>query len=71
MYNNKPGFLSDILATVQNNALKDTVGDTPKSGRLILKGGCVIDPANQVEEVKDIVIQNGVIAETGDRKSVV
>ena len=65
MYNNKPGFLSDILATVQNNALKDTVGDTPKSGRLILKGGCVIDSANQVEEVKDIVIQNGVIAETG------
>lgn len=65
MYNNKLGFLSDTLATVQNDAMKDTVGDTFKSGRLVLKGGCVIDPTNQVEEVRDIAIQDGVITESG------
>ena len=65
MYNNKLGFLDETLATVRDNAMKDTVGDIRKTGRLILKGGHVIDPKNQTDEERDILIVNGEIAETG------
>ena len=49
MYKNKVGFLDGVLATVKNNAMQDTIGDIPVSGRLILKGGRVIDPKNNVD----------------------
>lgn len=64
-YSNNVSFLSDLLATVRDGALKDTIGDIPLSGRIILKNGSVVDPKNGVEEVRDIVIQNGEVVETG------
>ena len=66
MYKNKVGFLDGVLATVKNNAMQDTIGDIPVSGRLILKGGRVIDPKNNVDEEKDILVENGMIAALGD-----
>ena len=46
--------------------MKDTIGDIAVSGRLILKGGHVVDPKNQVDTVTDILIGNGVVCQVGD-----
>ena len=64
-YSNNVNFLSDVLATIKNGQIKDTIGDISLSGRTILKNGYVVDPKNGVEEVRDIVIQNGEVVETG------
>lgn len=65
MYKNKVGF-TDSLATVKNGVMIDTVGEACSSGRILLKGGNVIDPKNQINEVKDVLIENGIIAQVGD-----
>lgn len=75
MYEKKMGFLGDILATVENGVMKDTVGDTYKTGRVLLKGGRVVDPKNDRDAVMDILIENDKIIavedeikeETGDK----
>jgi len=64
-YSNNVNFLSDVLATVKNGQIKDTIGDLALSGRTILKNGYVVDPKNGVEEVRDVVIQNGEVVATG------
>ena len=33
--------------------------------KLILKGGCVIDPANGIEQIADVLIEDGKIAQVG------
>lgn len=65
MYKNKVGF-TESLATVKNGVMIDTVGEVCSSGRILLKGGTIIDPKNQVNEVKDILIENGLIAQVGE-----
>jgi dihydroorotase len=59
MYRTKVGSLPDTLASVKNNKLYDPIGDLKPSGRLILKSGTVVDPKNNLEEVKDISVFNG------------
>ena len=66
MYENKLGIMGDTLSTVKNGMLKDTVKEAGCSGRILLKGGRVVDPKNHVNEVKDIVIENGIIAQVAD-----
>src|SRR5699024_1520512 len=56
----------DILATVKKDKLVDSLGEQKDSGRLLLKNGTVVDPKNNIEEVKDIVIYDGVVKEVGD-----
>lgn len=75
MYENKVGFLDGALATVKKNQMQDTIGQIQKSGRLILKGGHVVDPKNKIDKQTDILIADGIVcqvaddiaAETGDR----
>ena len=62
MYPNNVKSMPDVLTTVKNGVMKDTIGDIPLSGRLILKAGTVIDPMNNVETVKDIVIAGDTVA---------
>lgn len=62
MYKNKVGF-NEALATVKNGVMKDVVGDTPVSGRLLLKGGRVVDPKNQVDTDADILVENGIVCQ--------
>ncbi|OON89456.1 amidohydrolase family protein [Pyramidobacter sp. YE332] len=58
-YSNNVHFMSEQLATVRNSAIKDTIGDIPKSGRLVLKDGYVVDPKNRIQDIRDIVIEGG------------
>jgi predicted amidohydrolase len=66
MYRTKAGKLPDILASARGDKLYDPIGEIKNSGRLLLKGGMVVDPKNNVEEVKDIAIFDGRIAEVAD-----
>ena len=66
MYKNKVGFMDGVMAAVKGYVMKDTIGDIAVSGRLILKGGHVVDPKNQVDTVTDILIGNGVVCQVGD-----
>ncbi|MBO8158807.1 amidohydrolase family protein [Thermosyntropha sp.] len=65
MYKTKVGSLPDTLASVKNSQLYDPIKQIPVSGRTILKNGTVIDPANQVEETRDVVISGDRIEEIG------
>lgn len=65
-YKETIGRVDNIVMSVKNNVVKDVIGDIKLSGRTILKGGLVVDPKNNIEEVKDIVIYNGEISEVGD-----
>lgn len=63
MYKTKVGSLPDVIATVKNNNLHDPIGAIKNSGRTILKSGTVIDPKNNIQEVKDISILNGRVSQ--------
>jgi len=63
IYPNQVGGLPDILATVKNRKLYDPLKVIKPTGRLILKGGYVIDPKNGVEGVCDIAIRGKLIEE--------
>ena len=66
MYPTNVHSMPDILATIRNGQLKNTIDDIPKSGRLVLKGGMVVDPKNNIEEVKDIVVAGDTIVSVED-----
>jgi predicted amidohydrolase len=66
MYKTKVGSLPDVLASVKNNSLHDPIGNIQQTGRIILKGGKVVDPKNNLEEVKDVSIHKGRISEVRD-----
>lgn len=65
MYSTKVNFLNEQLASIENNVLKDPYKDLP-SNMILLKNGLVIDPKNNIEEVKDILILNDEIHEIGE-----
>lgn len=67
MYKTKVGSLPDTLASVIKGKRYDPVGDLELSGRLILKAGMVTDPANGINDVKDVSILNGRIEEVADK----
>lgn len=66
MYSTKLSNLSHLMATVKDGKMVDTIGDIPKSGRIILKQGKVVDPKNKLEGVKDIAMCGSVITEVSD-----
>lgn len=61
-YKNTVPLSDDILATVKNNTLQDTVGDLWENDRLLLKNGHVIDPKNKIDTTSDVLIKHGIIA---------
>lgn len=71
MYNTKVSNLDSCLITVKNNKLKDTISDINPTGRIVLKGGLVVDPKNNVEKVQDIIVNNGEIEFVGDSAATV
>ncbi|WP_313233081.1 amidohydrolase family protein [Tissierella praeacuta] len=66
MYKTTVGMLKDVLASVKNNNLSDPFKDLEKTGKIILKGGLVIDPKNGIEEVQDLAILNDEIVGVGN-----
>lgn len=62
MYQNKMGFV-DSLATIKHGKMLDKVEQAGSSGRILLKGGHVVDPKNNLDAEADILIADGVIAE--------
>lgn len=56
----------DSIAHVKNNIVKDPHGERVLFGRMILKGGMVVDPYNQIEMEKDIAIIADEIVEVAD-----
>lgn len=66
-YNTKVGSLPDTLATVRKGRLYEPQKEVPPTGRSVLTGGMVIDPANGIEEVKDIAFQGEFIVEVADK----
>lgn len=63
MYENKAGFMDGVLASVKDGVMKDTVGDISDSGRLVLKGGRIVDPKHDVDELGDLLVEKGVIVQ--------
>lgn len=61
------GALPDIIATVRQGRLDRPDQRIGPSGRTILAGGTVIDPANGVEGVRDVAFQGNRIIEVADR----
>lgn len=66
MYKIKFDLMRDQTAYVRDNKLQDYLEGINISGRMILKNGYIVDPKNNIEEVKDISIFNGEIQEVGD-----
>lgn len=56
----------DIVPTYRNGKLIDPFANKKLSGRTILKQGKVVDPKNDIEDVKDIAIIGDTIVEVAD-----
>lgn len=64
MYKRIVSLQEEKLTHVKNGVMYSACNVHP-AGRLILKGGRVVDPKNGVDEERDLTILDGVIAETG------
>jgi hypothetical protein len=58
--------LARILANAREGTLHDELDGIKDQGRILLKGGHVVDPRNGVDQVTDIVVAGGQITETGE-----
>src|SRR5918997_5524651 len=65
-YHTNVGPLPDVLATVRQGRLHGPLGRIGPSGRTLLKGGTVIDPANAVEAEKDVAFRGRRVEEVAD-----
>ncbi|QIN78474.1 amidohydrolase family protein [Rubrobacter marinus] len=65
-YDTNVGSLPDVLATVRQGRLHDPLARIEPSGRTILKGGTVIDPANGVEAEMDVAFRGQRVEEVAD-----
>lgn len=65
-YDTEVGSLPEMLATVRQGQMYDPQEVVEPSGRSILQGGMVVDPANGIEHVKDIAFQGQYIVEVAD-----
>jgi len=65
-YKTKVGTLPNVIATVKKGRQYNPLEWIKPTGRTIIKGGMVVDPANNIEEVKDISIFDKYIQEVGD-----
>ena len=74
MYQNTVPQRKDILAHIKEGQIEEGMSRNPFGGRLLLKGGRVIDPRNHRDEIIDIAIcgdkiyqiENEIIPEKGD-----
>lgn len=60
------GKVDNSTVAVYDGKVRDYVQSINLTGRTILKSGLVVDPKNDLEEVKDIAIFNGRINEVGN-----
>ena len=65
-YDTRVAPLPDVLATVRQGRLHDPRERIEPTGRHILKGGSVVDPANGVEGEKDVAFHGARISEGAD-----
>jgi len=65
-YKTQPPSPPDVLAMIKNGDLHDPLAKIELTGRTIIKGGLVVDPANEIEEVKDIAFVGKFIQEVAD-----
>lgn len=63
MYENKVGFMDGVLTAVKDGVMQDTVGEASDSGRLLLKGGRIINPKQDVDETGDLLVEKGKIVQ--------
>ena len=56
MYHNTVPQRKDILAHIKEGQIEEGMSRNPFGGRLLLKGGRVIDPRNHRDEIIDIAI---------------
>lgn len=54
------------LAHIKNGVMQDVYRKIPSNGRLILKGGRIIDPKNGIDEILELAIEDGVICHVGE-----
>lgn len=66
-YNTRVGGLPDVLASIRNGKIHDPYKKIQPSGRTILKGGLVVDPANGIEEERDVAFIGPFISEVADK----
>jgi predicted amidohydrolase len=59
VYRSKPGLLPDMIATVRDGKLYDPLQKDNRYPfrRFILKGGHVVDPKNNIDEVRDVLVE--------------
>ena len=65
-YKVKVAQLPDMLATIKEDRLYDPLKVVKPTGRLIIKGGRVVDPANKIDAIKDVAIRGCRIEEVKD-----
>lgn len=65
MYKKRVPLQEKRLAHVKRGAICDVYRGIPSDGRLVLRGGRIVDPGNRMDEIADLAIQNGVICQTG------
>jgi dihydroorotase len=65
-YDTSVGSPPDIVARVRQGRVHESSGAARFSGRTILKGGRVIDPANSIDVEKDIALEGAYVAEVAD-----
>jgi dihydroorotase len=65
-YDTSVGSPPDIVARVRQGRVHESSSILRFSGRTILKGGRVIDPANSIDAEKDIALEGAYVAEVAD-----
>jgi dihydroorotase len=65
-YDTSVGSPPDIVARVRQGHVHQSSSAARFSGRTILKGGRVIDPANSIDAEKDIALEGSYVAEVAD-----
>lgn len=65
MYKKRVPSQEERLAHVKSGTICDVYRDIPSEGRLILRGGRIVDPGNGIDEIADLAIQDGMICQAG------
>jgi dihydroorotase len=65
-YDTSVGSPPDIVARVRQGRVHESSSILRFSGRTILKGGRIIDPANSIDAEKDIALEGAYVAEVAD-----
>jgi len=65
-FTHRIGELRDTISHIRNMQLIDSAKNVGDSGRIILKGGRVIDPFSKTDKVLDLLIKDGRIDSIGE-----